>query len=355
MLDGRVDRPVALDLCVGLGGWVNGLTAEGWRVIGIDIEDMFAALNEPRPDHFDLVIEDICNVRGADYAHVDLIVGSSPCQDFSYRAMPWSRAKAMHAPFLGMWLFWQQFRIQREICAAKGEYVPMIVENVRGAQPWVGRARGNFGSFFLWGDVPALMPNTLGHKTQDDGTKITGRTMCYPPGSANPDVVKGRTGKLHWVDEREDGLKNPGFRFDGSGKSFQTESVERHTLDGRKNGGGSWFNIGGPGQKITNQNPVNAIVAEGVKVPSLTGRSRTAPGSGNRFTSVEAAERLAEGIKQGGDWFNAESINSSSRKYGSKSPARKAASAKIAKIPLAISQFIGQVYLPGGAYTPARE
>lgn len=285
------DRPVALDLCVGLGGWVSGLTAEGWRVIGIDIEDMFAALNEPQPDHFDLVIEDICNVRGADYAHVDLIVGSSPCQDFSYRAMPWSRAKAMHAPFLGMWLFWQQFRIQREICEAKGEYVPMIVENVRGAQPWVGRARGNFGSYFLWGDVPALMPRAIG-------------------GGGRARQKRG-----------DDGLKNPGFRFDGSGKSFQTESVERY---------------------------------EGVKVPSLTGRSPTAPGSGNRFTSVEAAERLAEGIKQGGDWFNAESINSSSRKYGSKSPARKAAAAKIAKIPLAISQFVGQVYLPGGQYTPSR-
>jgi hypothetical protein len=34
----------------------------------------------------------------------------------------------------------------------------MVVENVRGAQKWVGRARWNFGSFYLWGDVPALMP-----------------------------------------------------------------------------------------------------------------------------------------------------------------------------------------------------
>lgn len=312
-------RPVALDLCVGLGGWVSGLTAEGWRVIGIDIEDMFAALNEPKPDHFDLVIEDICNVRGADYAHVDLIVGSSPCQDFSYRAMPWSRAKAMHAPFLGMWLFWQQFRIQREICAAKGEYVPMIVENVRGAQPWVGRARGNFGSYYFWGDVPALMPNTLGHKTQDDGTKITGRTMCYPPGSANPDVVKGRTGKLHWVDERgDDGLKNPGFRFDGSGKSFQTESVERQVNDGRKHHG-DWF------------------------------RDPDCP------TRQGGQNKVAEGVKMGaGGWFNDGDNPNRTALMSSKSPARKAASAKIAKIPLAISSYIGQVYLPGGQYTPSR-
>jgi len=36
-----------------------------------------------------------------------------------------------------------------------------VVENVRGAEPWVGRAKWRFGSYYLWGDVPALMPKTL--------------------------------------------------------------------------------------------------------------------------------------------------------------------------------------------------
>lgn len=338
--DSVTDRPVALDLCVGLGGWVNGLTAEGWRVIGIDIEDMFAALNEPKPDHFDLVIEDICNVRGADYAHVDLIVGSSPCQDFSYRAMPWSRAKALHAPFLGMWLFWQQFRIQREICAAKGEYVPMIVENVRGAQPWVGRARGNFGSYFLWGDVPALMPKAIGgggrarQKTHDgeqwnvNRKNFTG-TLGWEDCERGDDVRKSNPdGSNHGVGSwfkiadsknrgASEGLKNPGFRFDGSGKSFQTESVERHA-DGRKHHG-DWF------------------------------RDPDCP------TRQGGQNKVAEGVKMGGGgWFNDGDNPNRTALMSSKSPARKAASAKIAKIPLAISQFIGQVYLPGGQYTPAK-
>jgi hypothetical protein len=35
----------------------------------------------------------------------------------------------------------------------------MNQENVRGAQPWVGRAQWHFGSYYLWGDVPALMPH----------------------------------------------------------------------------------------------------------------------------------------------------------------------------------------------------
>jgi hypothetical protein len=88
-----------------------------------------------------------------------LIVASPPCQAYSYRAMPWKRAKALPPP--DNTLFETCFRIQREACEAAGRHIPLIVENVRGAQPWVGRARWNFGSFYLWGDVPALMPITL--------------------------------------------------------------------------------------------------------------------------------------------------------------------------------------------------
>jgi hypothetical protein len=52
-----------------------------------------------------------------------------------------------------------------------------VVENVRGAQKWVGRSRWNFGSFHLWGDVPALMPMTKRvQKFNPDGT-------AHPPGS----------------------------------------------------------------------------------------------------------------------------------------------------------------------------
>ena len=81
-------------------------------------------------------------------------------------AMPWSRAKAKRAALLNdaegrkrlTELFDACFRIQGEACEAAGHHIPMVVENVRGAQKWVGRSRWNFGSFHLWGDVPALMP-----------------------------------------------------------------------------------------------------------------------------------------------------------------------------------------------------
>lgn len=92
------------------------------------------------------------------------------CQEYSYMAMPWTRAKAKAAAIRvdtsGKMLadlnrlFDACFRIQEQASLAAGRHIPLVVENVRGAQPWVGRARWNFGSFYLWGDVPALMPFT---------------------------------------------------------------------------------------------------------------------------------------------------------------------------------------------------
>jgi hypothetical protein len=150
-----------------------------------------------------------------------------------------------------------------------------VVENVKGAQPWVGRAAWSFGSYFLWGDVPALMPIQKYHQRQ--------KVCAGEQWNINRPNF---TGTIGW----DEGLKNPGFRFDGSGKSFQSESVNRHVA-----------NIGGP-------------------------------------------QHEDRGIKQGGSWFH--DNQSASRKYSSKSSARKAASAKIAKIPFTLSSWIARTYKP---------
>jgi hypothetical protein len=136
------------------------------------------------------------------------------------------------------------------------------VENVRGAQPWVGKAAWHYGSFYLWGDVPALMPITMRRAT-------------------------------------------PGY----VGKALNHEA-DRAT----KNTGGSWFNIGSPGQTVTNQNPVHAVTDDGVK----------------GFTPY--GQPLGK--------------NELGRKHGSKSSARKAASARIAKIPYRLSLHIAQTFKP---------
>lgn len=266
-------KPLAVDLCAGLGGWTDGLLAENWDVVGFDVErHQYGAHQYPAQ----LVLQDIRTLDGRQFrGKVSLIVASPPCQAYSYMAMPWTRAKA-----LAVWyrdpehperlaeltaLFDACVRIGREA------ECPIVIENVRGAQPWVGRSKWAFGSFHLWGDVPALMP--IVHKA------------AKAPGQ-------------NWS------------RFNETGEVSQFNwATERAT----KNTGGSWFNVGSPGQKVVNRIPVH------------------------------------DGVKQGGDWFNAASLDgdglqSISRRSGSKSSARKAASARIAKIPFPLAQHIARVY-----------
>jgi hypothetical protein len=157
-------RPKAYDIYCGLGGWTEGLLASGWQVTGFDIE--------PQPSYpGEFVQRDVRDIHGSELADADLIVASPSCQEFSYRAMPWKRAKALGPPVDGINLFWQCWRIQQEASEAKGEYIPMVVENVRGAEKWVGGARWHYGSYYLWGDVPAIMPFTgSAQKANPDGT-----------------------------------------------------------------------------------------------------------------------------------------------------------------------------------------
>jgi hypothetical protein len=195
-------KPVAIDLFCGKGGWTIGLQSVGYHCIGFDIE---------RHDYpGELVLQDVATIDGAQLAKLNpaLIVASPPCQAYSYRAMPWKRARTLPPP--DNTLFEACFRIQRECSEALGRHVPMVVENVCGAQKWVGRAKWHYGSYYLWGDVPALMPSARHFKV-------------------------------------------PSFRFSGNGGSFQSASVRRTDpgkgarftprdcgLEGLKFGGGWW-------------------------------------------------------------------------------------------------------------------
>lgn len=150
---------IVYDLFCGLGGWSEGFLAEGYECIGFDIEAHdYGTGGYPGK----LILRDIRSIHGSELKDAAVIVASPPCQAYSYRAMPWKRAKALPPP--DNTLFNECFRIQREASAAAGHHIPLIVENVRGAQKWVGRAQWNYGSFYLWGDVPALMPTTMARK-----------------------------------------------------------------------------------------------------------------------------------------------------------------------------------------------
>jgi hypothetical protein len=192
--------PLAIDLCCGLGGWTEGLLSEGWRVRGYDIE-----AHEYGEERYpaELVIRNVLEMHGSEIADAELIVASPPCTEYSYMAMPWSRAKQIARalrgedefpePYRGSRtveqlnaIFDACFRLQREASEAAGRHIPMIVENVRGAEPWVGRAKWFFSSFYLWGDVPALMPAAIEKAEGRKGVGIGSVSWGQGKGNRHP-------------------------------------------------------------------------------------------------------------------------------------------------------------------------
>jgi hypothetical protein len=282
-------KPLAIDLFCGLGGWTEGLLAEGYYVVGFDVErHVYGEERYPAQ----LVLQDVLTIHGRQFKDAALIVASPPCQAYSYRAMPWKKAKALGPPDNS--LFEACFRIQREAIEAAGRFIPLVVENVRGAIPWVGRSRWNYGSFHLWGDVPALMPMT--------------RRVPMKIG-----VTHGADGSTNFH-----GHKTPGFLFDGSGKSFQSNAVE---ATGIKAPGMNWSDPNKRGQDFTRLAGKHAIAA--------------------------ADDNGVKGFTPHGGPLGK---NQLARRFGSKSQARKRASAMIAKIPLPLSRHIAASWKPGESY-----
>ncbi len=290
------EKPLVIDLYGGLGGWAEGFLSEGYRCVGFDIEAHdYGTGGYPG----ELILRDVRSITGAElvreYGVPAVIVGSSPCQEFSYRAMPWNRAKALGPPHLGMELFQAQFRIQREACEAAGRYIPMVVENVRGAQKWVGRAKANFGSYYLWGDVGMV------------GRRVVG-------------IVEGRLQFGVSVSPVKAQKRNPDGTEHGSGSWFKISDSKNRGA--RKNDGGSWFAVAHNTTSGKSQNP------DGRKINGPSRHHELAPGEFGWHRT-----KMADG--------------------NSKSEKRKLARALIAKIPFPLAEYIAQCFKPAMAETLA--
>lgn len=268
---------LCIDLFCGLGGWTEGFLAEGWNVIGFDNHrHEYGEARYPAQ----LVIQDVLTLHGSQFRNAHCIVASPPCQRYSWMAMPWSLAKREAS-----WQRWQRdsafspgfdlndlfnacFRIQREASEAAGRHIPMVVENVKGAQPWVGQAKAHFGSYYLWGDVES----------------VGGRIVCG---------LRPRFGET--IQAAKGGVKCGGSAGDDW---FAHHNRDEFMVRANANKQPVWFNDDKRGEKC------------------------------------------------GGAWFSVGNDRSLMRNHSSKSPARKAASAEIAKIPFPLSQWIAQVMKP---------
>lgn len=92
--------PLAIDLYCGSFAWSAGWLARGGHAVGFDLEHQ--EWHGAVPDGARLVIQDVRTLHGSQLKDARLILASPPCQEFSWRAMPWTRAKAAPPPVLGI-------------------------------------------------------------------------------------------------------------------------------------------------------------------------------------------------------------------------------------------------------------
>ena len=133
-------QPLAVDLCCGRGGVTRALLAADYRVTGVDI-----VRHPDYPCEAEFILADIRGLSGTQFMGCLLMWASPPCVEFSRWRMPWTRPRAT-TPDLS--IVQAAYRIRDE---AKAQV--FILENVREAQRWLGRANLQRAGRYLWGDA----------------------------------------------------------------------------------------------------------------------------------------------------------------------------------------------------------
>jgi hypothetical protein len=133
---------IVLDICCGLGGFGQAFRDRGHKVYGLDIV--------PPAD----VIADARALPFRDGCAPDALIASPPCTEFSRESMPWCRTGK--APDMS---------IMRGCLDAVKRLKPRfwVIENVRGARPYMPLPVMKVGSRYLWGHFPLILMGSHGH------------------------------------------------------------------------------------------------------------------------------------------------------------------------------------------------
>lgn len=127
-----------LDLFSGLGGFSAAFKHREHEVVTIDIDERF------KPD----IVADILDIRDSDLPTFDVVLASPPCLEFSRESMPWKRTGKMPS----MELVNHTLRLIEGLNPSC-----WVLENVKGAVPYLGSPTKRVGSRYLWGDFPLFI------------------------------------------------------------------------------------------------------------------------------------------------------------------------------------------------------
>jgi hypothetical protein len=168
------DRPLAVDLFCGRGGWTLGLQAAGFRVVGYDV---VAYPEYPG----ELVKADVGSLDGSRLRGARLVVASPPCTEFSQMtSIAHARGfRGPRDPERGMELVRAAMRV---ILASETPH--WALENVIGLIDPIARELGpprlRNGGWRIWGNFPGfLMPRA---NPLWKGRKIPARTRTRRDG-----------------------------------------------------------------------------------------------------------------------------------------------------------------------------
>lgn len=137
-----------MDLCCGRGGVTRALLEAGFEVIGVDI-----VRHSDYPTEAIFLEADVRTLDGHRFQGCRFMWASPPCEEFSRHDQPWTRAKNPPLPDLS--IVQACYRIREEAQPAV-----FILENVRGAQKFIGRANFQRSGRYLWGDA-VLAPRVV--------------------------------------------------------------------------------------------------------------------------------------------------------------------------------------------------